>query len=579
VSVLKTYRGVPASEGIGIGSIRVYGYIDILSTIPSDCKAKDKSLEEAKLSRALSKYKDYLASLKRVLPPTDWELLDAYELMADALVNEAVEEVRSRGVCSELAIKAVYEKYSKMFRESGSELIALRESDLKSIASSLVELVSGERAQGATLIPGSVLVADELYPIDALKLARQGINGLVTRRGGVTSHVAVIARNNDIPYLIVPSINLDEILELEGKQAIVDSIEGKLIVNPSNDLIEAYSARLKCYKRLKEKAKRYAFLRATTIDHYSVDVLCNVGNVEEARIASTSGCDGIGLFRVEFLYMGNKPPSSDTLLNVFHRLAELFKDKPVTIRAPDLGADKPVPYIKLEEQNPFLGLRGVRLLLEYRDEILKPFLEAYLSVASRVNNLRLMLPMVSRVREVYEVAEIIERIGERLGVKDPSQRVSLGIMVETPAASMMLDKLAETSYVEFVSIGTNDLTQYVLAVDRTNARLSKFYSEFDPSVLRTIKITVDQAKRYGVEVEVCGEMASKQYAVPILVGLGVDGLSVNPPVVGLIKYTISKLEAKELKNRLVTRLLNLSESEEVLSEVKKYMSEKEIETI
>ncbi len=575
----KIYSGVIASEGIAIGFIFVYTPTIILDKVKGPCTIDNVSVEILKLSRALEEYKKYLGSLQQISSSVARDILDAYELIAETITNEALELVKSNKVCGEFAVKVIYERYSEMLRQSKSELIALRESDLKSIASSLIENILRHGDSTFKTIPsGGIVVADELYPIEMLKLVGQGIKGIVTKKGGITSHVAIIARNNGIPYLIIPEIDLNQIKNYENHYAILDSLNGKFIINPDEESSKTYNSILARYMKVQEVVKRYAFMEAFTIDQDRIHVLCNVSNIEEARVASTAGCDGVGLFRVEFLYMSEKPPNYETLYNTFEKLAALFKNKPVIVRAPDLGADKPLPYIKLEEPNPFLGLRGIRLLLEYQEELFKPFIKAFLAIANKFNNVKLMFPMVSKVKEIYEVVELIEKVKDKY-VEDFRKELKLGVMIETPAAALMIDKLAETGYISFISIGTNDLTQYVLAVDRTNAKLSRLYSEINPAVLRLIKIAVDQARRYNIGIEVCGEIASKQYAVPILLGLNIKELSVNPVVVGIIKYTISKLSSKNLENELIPELLRLYDEAEVLSKTKHYLRKVGVELL
>ncbi len=569
-SILKTYKGIVASEGIAIGSVYLYEEEDILRKVPVDCKITNIQDEALRLKNALTKYKEHLNSLKQLLPPAENTLLNAYEQMAEALVNEALELMNSTKICAELSIKKIYEKYSEMFRESGSGLIALRESDLRNIASTLIKFLIGLFEEERIDVHEQIIIADEISPANIIKFVGQKIKGIVTRKGGVTSHVAIIARNNGIPYLIVPLLDFD-VFRSETKSVIVDSLEGILIVEPDNSIIETYVGKLENYNKLREEVQRYARVEAYTQDLHKIEVLCNAGNLEEARIASDYGCDGIGLFRTEFLYTSERPPSQDLLEDIFNKLLGFFKDKPIVIRAPDLGADKPLPYIKLEEQNPFLGLRGIRLLLEYREEIFRPFLRAYISIARNASNLKLLLPMVSKVSEIYDTINIIDDVGNELGISNAIELTNLGIMVETPAAAIEIDKFLETNYIKFISIGTNDLTQYVLAVDRMNARLSKLYNELDPAVLRIMKFAIENAKRYNVRVDVCGELASRTYAVPILIGLNVDELSINPHLVGLTKYIISKSNKTYIRKEILDEILNINTDEKILKAAKDYL--------
>ncbi|MGC8975908.1 MAG: putative PEP-binding protein, partial [Thermoprotei archaeon] len=305
-----------------------------------------------------------------------------------------------------------------------------------------------------------------------------------------------------------------------------------------------------------------------------VKVFCNVGDLEEARLASTLGCDGIGLFRIEFLYMKNEPPGVNELREVLEKTALFFKNKPVVIRAPDIGGDKQVPYLNIEEKNPFLGLRGIRLLLEYKNELFKPFIRAFLETFKNHGNLRLLLPMVSRVSEVYETVELIEEIASEVNVD--ASKLEIGIMIEVPSTALIVDRVAMTGRVRFVSYGTNDLTQYVLAVDRTNPKVSSIYDDMDPSVLRLLSISMNEARKHGLEVEVCGELASRQLAVPILLSFGVNALSVNLSSVGLVKYTIKGIDLREVNSKLTPEVLNANNSESVREALRKYLISKKV---
>jgi phosphotransferase system enzyme I (PtsI) len=567
---LPVFKGIIASQGVSIAPLIRYIIKTVEDLDITYCEFSTR--EEIRLDVALEKYIELLSEIKKKAPESERELLEAYELMAQSLVDEAKDIVRSENICSELAVKRVYLKYRDSFRESGSSLIALREADLRSIATSLIKYLMGYTEGGGILdIRDKIIIAEDVTPTDMIKFAKEGVKGVVTLKGGVTSHAAIIARSNDIPYIIIPEIRLDDIKD--GEIAVLDALDGLLVVKPGESELEKYMVKLTRFEELKSIIRRNAFIKATTLDNYIVDVLCNIRDLEEARVASSSGCDGVGLFRIEFLYMmKEKAPGEDALYNTFIKVAEFFRDKVVVIRAPDLGADKPLPYLILKEDNPFLGLRGIRLLLEYREEIFKPFLRAFLRALRVYENLRLLLPMVTTTREVRETVELLNTlIGELRPDDKMLSSIKIGIMVETPAAALMIDKLVETGLIKFVSYGTNDLTQYTLAVDRGNVRVSYLYDELDPALLRLLEISVSKALEKGIEVEVCGEMASKIPAIPVLLGLGIRGLSVNPTQVGLVKYVISKLSVNSVKKELLSRVLNSSNNEESRRSIREYM--------
>ncbi|MCC6056465.1 MAG: phosphoenolpyruvate--protein phosphotransferase [Desulfurococcaceae archaeon] len=546
-------KGIPVSEGIAISRIFKY-YPRAGIEIPQECKASEKEVE--KLSKALEEYKKYLNELLNVVEESERDLLQAYVLIAETFVSEARELVENSNVCGELAIKQVLDKYVELMEQSSSELFALRKSDLTDIALALVELLRGGRVSGDVVgVKDRIVVAEELTPTVFFRIQRAGVKGIITATGGITSHVAILARTYGIPYVILPSLDMTSIGD--DVIAIVDGFDGKVVINPSNELMEEYMKKVRILNELRDVLKKYAFEKAKTLDGYEVEVLCNIGNVEEGRVASTQGCEGIGLFRVEYLYMSSRPPAEEVLVNTFTKVANFFEGKPVVIRAPDLGADKPPPFISIREDNPLLGLRGIRFLLEYRNEVLKPFLRGFLKAYAQSKNLRLMIPMVIKPSEVYEFIDVMNDVAQELGISYVKD-LELGIMVETPAAAVLIDKFAKIPQLKFVSFGTNDLTQYVLAVDRTNPRLVRMYNELEPSVLRVIVRGVNEARKHGLKVEICGELASKSIAIPILLAFGFRSLSINPRYTGAIKYIIKNTRVQQFE-QLLDAILNADE--------------------
>ena len=546
-------KGIPVSEGIAISRIFKY-YPRAGIEIPQECKASEKEVE--KLSKALEEYKKYLNELLNVVEESERDLLQAYVLIAETFVSEARELVENSNVCGELAIKQVLDKYVELMEQSSSELFALRKSDLTDIALALVELLRGGRVSGDVVgVKDRIVVAEELTPTVFFRIQRAGVKGIITATGGITSHVAILARTYGIPYVILSSLDMTSIGD--DVIAIVDGFDGKVVINPSNELMEEYMKKVRILNELRDVLKKYAFEKAKTLDGYEVEVLCNIGNVEEGRVASTQGCEGIGLFRVEYLYMSSRPPAEEVLVNTFTKVANFFEGKPVVIRAPDLGADKPPPFISIREDNPLLGLRGIRFLLEYRNEVLKPFLRGFLKAYAQSKNLRLMIPMVIKPSEVYEFIDVMNDVAQELGISYVKD-LELGIMVETPAAAVLIDKFTKIPQLKFVSFGTNDLTQYVLAVDRTNPRLVRMYNELEPSVLRVIVRGVNEARKHGLKVEICGELASKSIAIPILLAFGFRSLSINPRYTGAIKYIIKNTRVQQFE-QLLDAILNADE--------------------
>lgn len=570
---MKIYRGIPVSPGIVISRGMKYRRLSVLELVKDECTVSDPDIEVFNLNKALEKAIQKLNSTKFY---TQKDIVDVLELMLRSIVDEAINLIKEYNLCASLAIKEIYEKYSMSLRNSTSQLFALREEDIRAISELLIETLISRETEIAQYV-NRVIICDEISITEFLESIKQGVKGLVTKKGGINSHVAIVARSSNIPYVIVPALNLDDLSQ--NPYIVIDGLNGLVIIDPGDDDLKRYIDIAENYQKTISEISIYARERALTTDGYLVEVLCNVGDLEEARIASTTGCEGIGLFRVEFLYMQHELPSVNKLHESFSKVAEFFSNKPVVIRAPDIGGDKPIPYLasQVREDNPFMGLRGVRLLLEYRNEVFKPFIKAFLSAYRKHSNLQLLLPMVSRVSEIDESIELIHELGRELSVDVSNLRI--GIMVEVPSIALLVDKVSESGNVKFVSFGTNDLTQYILAVDRANPRVSYIYDDLDTSVLRILKTSMETASRLGLKVEVCGELASNQLAVPILLSFNTSALSVNRTMIGVIKYTISRIHLEEFKNNILPSILSTRNGSEVRELVKSYMLSKDIKLL
>lgn len=553
------FKGIVASPGVAVGKASRLRRVDVLS-LAAEGRTGVPEAEVEKLRRAGEAVARRLEELKRLLPKQEQEIVDAQLLMLESLVSEAAELVSKEGFTAAYAVRVVYEKYSEMLKQ-GSELFALRAQDLRDLASRLASLVTGAGAAGPA---GSVevAVAEEVDPIELLELAGRGLKGLATKYGGVTSHAAILARLRGIPYLVSGDLELESVEE--GSTVVVDALNGYLVVNPSSAELEKYARLAEEYSKLVEAFSRESALEAVTVDGHRVNVYCNAGNFEELRLLDQYGCGGVGLFRVEFAYMSRgEPPGEEELYQLLSKSLQVLGGKPLTVRAPDIGGDKPVPFLELpREQNPQLGLRGARLLFKYREELLVPLVRASLR-ASALGRLRLMLPMVSSVEEVEEFRRVVEEEKEKLGRAGVRVgRLELGVMIETPSSALLAGELVARGGLSFVSFGTNDLTQYVLAADRGNAAVAYLYDELNPALLRLLALAVEKVGGRA-EVEVCGEMASRPLAVPVLLGLGVETLSVAPQFVGKVKYVVRRLKLERKKVRaLVDRAATASEVRE-----------------
>ena len=572
----KIYRGIVASPGIYIGRIASFRKIDYISLVPDSCRVQDIAKEIDRLNEASSKVFEDISRLIDSAPESDRLLIESEKLMLESMISEARHLIESHGVCAEQAVKRIYEKYRDEFSRSGSDLIEARIIDLKDLASRIIEKLMKHTTGEEEIYRDSIVFADEIAPHDFLDMVRRGVKGLVTRRGGVTSHVAILARSYSVPYIILtdePAADLDR-----SGEAIIDAVNGVVITDPDRKTLDKYRKIAMETARLLEMFKESSKAEAYTIDNVRVVVQCNMGSLDEVRVMHEYGCDGVGLFRMEFMYVDReKPPSEDEIYGLLTKIAELSQGKEVVIRAPDIGADKPVKFIgPINDPNPQLGVRGIRLLYRYREELLEPFLKAFIRASGR-GNLRLMIPMVSTLDEVLDFLDLYRSmLAAYNGSRDESRIPEIGIMVETPSSAVMIDALLDNAPIGFVSIGTNDLTQYMLAADRTNPELQYLYNDLDPSVLRMVRNISRASRSRGVEVKICGEMAGRSRAIPILLSLGITELSVSPAYVGKVKYIVRRLKIGEIRDRIESLVTNASSYRDIEKAIDEVIGSKEL---
>ena len=572
----KIYRGIVASPGIYIGRIASFRKIDYMSLVPDSCRVQDIAKEIDRLNEVSSKVFEDISRLIDSAPESDRLLIESEKLMLESMISEARHLIESHGVCAEQAVKRIYEKYRDEFSRSGSDLIEARIIDLKDLASRIIEKLMKHTTGEEEIYRDSIVFADEIAPHDFLDMVRRGVKGLVTRRGGVTSHVAILARSYSVPYIILTD-ELAADLDRSG-EAIIDAVNGVVITDPDRKTLDKYRKIAMETARLLEMFKESSKAEAYTIDNVRVVVQCNMGSLDEVRVMHEYGCDGVGLFRMEFMYVDReKPPSEDEIYGLLTKIAELSQGKEVVIRAPDIGADKPVKFIgPINDPNPQLGVRGIRLLYRYREELLEPFLKAFIRASGR-GNLRLMIPMVSTLDEVLDFLDLYRSmLAAYNGSRDESRIPEIGIMVETPSSAVMIDALLDNAPIGFVSIGTNDLTQYMLAADRTNPELQYLYNDLDPSVLRMVRNISRASRSRGVEVKICGEMAGRSRAIPILLSLGITELSVSPAYVGKVKYIVRRLKIGEIRDRIESLVTNASSYRDIEKAIDEVIGSKEL---
>lgn len=532
-------QGVAAASGIAVGPVFHLGQPDAGF---DDVQTEKLSLREA-LDCARAQLNDLCMQMKNKQLTAEAAIFEAHiELMDDPELAEAVQARIQAGGSVLLAWKAAVEERAAAIAALPDALLAARADDMRDVGKRVLRLMLGLDEKGISLPDYPVIVlANELSPSDTAAFDPQRVLGFGIVTGGPTSHIAILARAMGLPAVV----GADEvILSLPEKTTVIlNGNDGTLIANPSQEqLAEANQAQQR-WLDMHRSAQAQSGLPAATVDGHHVDVTANAGSVRDAEEAMKKGGDGIGLLRTEFLFLDRETaPGEDEQYNVYRAIAQAMDQRPVIVRTLDIGGDKPLAYIQLKpEMNPFLGERGIRLCLN-RPELFRVQLRAILRAAP-AGNLRIMFPMVSDISEVRQARSLVEDLRQELNAPP----VQIGIMIEVPSAAILADRIAPE--VDFFSIGTNDLTQYALAVDRAHAALAAKNDGLHPAVLRLIAQTIDAAHRYGKRADLCGELGSDPAAIPILVGLGIDELSVSIPAIPTVKALIRTLNMADLQPR------------------------------
>ena len=469
-------------------------------------------------------------------------------LLQDPMLTGEIEnQIDNDKVCSEFAVETVCNMYADMFASMDDELMQQRAADMRDIKTRMQKILLGVQSVDVSLLPaGTILMAEDLTPSFTAGINPDNVAGIVTELGGRTSHSAILSRALEIPAVVAASGILSEVKD--GDELILDGESGEIFVNPGSDLIAEYEKRRDAYLQEKEELKQYIGTSSTTVDGVTVEIAANIGKPEDVdRVLAYDG-EGIGLFRTEFLFMDrNEMPTEDEQFEAYKKVAVAMKGKPVIIRTLDIGGDKEIPYMGLKkDENPFLGYRAIRFCLDRKDDIYRPQLKALLR-ASAFGNIKIMVPMVTCIEEYREAKELVADIGKELDEAGIAYNkgIQVGIMVETAAASLMADVFAKE--VDFFSIGTNDLTQYTMSVDRGNDKVSYLYSTFNPAVLRSIRHIIECGRREGIMVGMCGEAASDPLMIPLLLAFGLNEFSMSASAILKARKYITGYSVEELK--------------------------------
>lgn len=551
---VKVLFGTPVSPGLGRGTL-VYARGLALHEGYADERPDDVDNEICRLDRAAAEFERLLAhklgdsglsSLEVDVLKSHLSIVHDIELMD--YIRSAI---RNEGVCAGRAIQQAFAHFSALLNAAQSLLIRERVLDVQDVCVQLIEGLYGRAAASIVLSGPSIVVAESLTPSQLIAMDKALLSGLVLLSGGSTSHTVILARSFGIPVLAGPimPIEANRLPEMTC-EAIVDAGYGVLICE-INEAVERFYASACHQRELKQlQASAYGDRPAVTRDGVSLEVMANVATAEEVEIAVRHGADGVGLFRTEMLFMGrDAAPDEEEQFAVYKKAAEDAQGRPVVVRTFDIGGDKPVGYLNLTaEENPFLGYRGVRLYREF-ESLLRTQLRALLR-ASAYGRLKIMIPMVSCVEQVVYVRKLLEQVKAELSQMSVAfdAAIPLGIMIEIPLAAFIIPQLAEAA--DFFSIGTNDLAQYFLAVDRTNERVLPLYQSRHPGFLSLIRKIVDDAHRHGLPVGMCGEMAGQPDNLSLLLGAGLDSVSVSVPFVPGIKAACSNCDTAQCRTLL-----------------------------
>ena len=561
---MEVFLGIPAADGIGIGTAFVIPDA-VKRAIPQHHIKIDQINKhwlrfENAVQAVTLELSSYLDSLSKTDPrdKAQREVYETYILMlGDPVFNKEVRDFFETELFNiEYTVQFKAEEYASKLRQSGNSYLSERAQDITDVFGRVLDEMLDIHPFDIKQVPdGSVSLATSLSSADTIILSKRKIAGLALSEGGVSSHVVILARNYGIPTIV----GLEDISKKvrNGETVIVDGKEAEILVSPDKSTIDEYKAKIRQEFAHKQSLKAFLDKPAVTKDGTRFKLYANIGTPEEADVAVAEGADGIGLFRTEFLYMAQNGASlnaaarnfsEENQFEAYKYVLSAMQGKPVTIRTLDAGGDKLINSVEfpvLEEKNPLMGLRAVRLSLKCPN-VLKTQLRA-LYRASVYGNLEIMFPLISSYCQVKQCLELVNEVKKELTAEGIpfKHNIPIGIMIETAAAALISDCLAKTC--DFFSLGTNDLTQYTLAVDRENPHVAELYNEFSLSVLRLIEMTISSANAANIPIAVCGEMASRQDSVMVLAGMGIRNLSMSPKMISGTKELLSRFTIQELQ--------------------------------
>ena len=542
--------GTGASAGIGIGKVVILKEeaLVIRRDTVADAAAEKERFKKA-VEKSIEDTQALAADMAERIGEKEAEILNGHlMLLQDPMMTMEIEgKIDSEKLCSEAAIEDVCTMYADMFASMDDELMQQRAADMRDIKTRMQKVLLGVKSVDVSALPkGSVLVAEDLTPSVTAGITPENVTGIVTELGGRTSHSAILARALEIPAVVAAAGILSQ--AADGDEIILDGESGEIFVKPEESVKAEYEAKRASYLAEKEELKKYIGRETITKDGVKIEVAANIGRPEDVDRVLSYDAEGIGLFRTEFLFMDRTSmPTEEEQFEAYRKVAVAMNGKPVIIRTLDIGGDKEIPYMGLKkDENPFLGYRAIRFCLDRKDDIYRPQLRALLR-ASAFGAIKIMVPMVTCVEEYREAKALIHEIMDELEQEGITYNkdIQVGIMVETAAASLMADVFARE--VDFFSIGTNDLTQYTMSVDRGNDKVSYLYSTFNPAVLRSIRHIIECGRKEGIMVGMCGEAASDPLMIPLLVAFGLNEFSMSASAVLKARKMITECDSRKLQ--------------------------------
>ena len=557
-------QGIGTSPGIGMGQVFLYVKPEIKVE-----KKQNQAIEEEiqRLNEALEIAKEEIDNLYRITIDTigeeEAEIFSAHKMMLEdpEFISGIKEKISTEKINVEWAVKETANMFISLFENIEDEYLRARAADLQDVSNRLLRvLLNIQSVDLASIDEDSIIVAEDLTPSDTAGMNKDRVVGFITELGGRTSHTSIIARTLEIPS--IAGVKDATKLVKHGDFMIIDGLTGEIFINPEEEIIKDYKNKLESQKEFKRELERLIGEKSTSKDGYTVELAGNIGTPADIDSVLENDGEGVGLFRTEFLYMDkDRLPTEEEQFNAYKEVTEKLGDRPLVIRTLDVGGDKEIPYLNLpKELNPFLGYRAIRLCLD-RLDIFKTQLRAIYR-ASNYGNIKIMFPMISDIGELREAKAVAAEVREELRKENIpfNENVELGIMVEVPSVAIHSEAFAKE--VDFFSLGTNDLIQYTVAVDRGNQTIAHLYNQYHPAVLRLIKMTIDNGHKAGIWVGMCGEVAGDEKLIPVLLGMGLDEFSMSASSILKARYLIKNTSKKEVETMLED-ILNLPTAEDV----------------